>query len=56
MFCVGVEVVCRCVPSTDVLLWGSSWSCIDVLYVVCVLSGKRQRRCYKPEGGGFDSR
>jgi hypothetical protein len=29
MFCL-YAVVCSCVSPTDVFLWGSSWSCIDV--------------------------
>jgi hypothetical protein len=26
IFCLNVVVVCTCVSSTDVFLWGSSWS------------------------------
>jgi hypothetical protein len=33
MFRLDVVVVCRCVSSTDVFLWASSWSCIEA----CVL-------------------
>jgi hypothetical protein len=34
MFGLDVVVVCKNISSTDVLLWGSSWSCTEV---VCVL-------------------
>jgi hypothetical protein len=34
MFYLDVVVVCRCVSSTDVFLWGSYWSFIDE---ICVL-------------------
>jgi hypothetical protein len=44
MFCLDVVVVCRCVSSTDVFLWGSSWSCIDV----CVLLACRYMIAFSP--------
>jgi hypothetical protein len=33
MPCLNIVVVCRCVSSTDVFVWDSSWSCVGV---VCV--------------------
>jgi hypothetical protein len=36
MFCLDVAVACRFVSSTNVFLWGSSWSCVDVIHVLLV--------------------
>jgi hypothetical protein len=44
-FLLDVVVVCRCVSSTDVLLWCSSWSCIDA---VCVLLASRHMIAFYP--------
>jgi hypothetical protein len=45
MFCLDVVVLCRRVSSTDVFLWGSTWSCIDV---VCVLLACRYMIAFSP--------
>lgn len=45
MFCVGVVVVCRCVSSTDVFLWGSFWSGIEL---ICVLLAYRYVITFRP--------
>jgi hypothetical protein len=36
MFFLDIVVMSRCVSSTNIFIWGCSWSCINV-YVVCVL-------------------
>jgi hypothetical protein len=33
MFCMDI-MLCVCVSSIDVFLWGSCWSCNDVVYVL----------------------
>jgi hypothetical protein len=38
MFCLDAVVMCTCVSYTDLFLWGSSWSCIDIV-CVCWLVG-----------------
>jgi hypothetical protein len=45
MFRLAVVVVYRCVSSTDVFIWGSFWSCVDV---VCVLLACRYVIMFSP--------
>jgi hypothetical protein len=34
MFCLDVVIVSRCISTTNVFLWGSSWFCIDVFVLL----------------------
>jgi hypothetical protein len=40
MFCLDAVIVCRCVSSADMFIWGSSWSCIDIWVVSVCLACK----------------
>jgi hypothetical protein len=45
MFCLAVVIVCICVSFTDVFLWGSPWSCIDVVCASLACSMNKLSPC-----------